>query len=154
MLPLPRQTDTMRKSLLPCKRTTSALNSNGYGVVWFNGKSESAHRVAYCEHNNVQLSDIAGKVVRHECDNKWCIEGTHLLLGLTADNAQDQVDRGLQSRPPSLTIEDARMIRATYVPGNRWHPSETGQPQLAARYGVPQSVISQILRNITYKEST
>ncbi len=121
-------------------------------MTWQGGKAVAAHRAAYCNHKGVSLDSIAGLVVRHRCDVKLCVEGTHLLIGTTADNAQDQVDRGLQAKPPALTIEQAREIRRDYAPGTRWRPSMTGQPQLAAKYGVPQSVVSQILRGVTYKE--
>lgn len=143
---------TQDRPTTPCIEHAGALTSRGYGATWYENKYCLAHRRAYCEHNGVSLVDIAGKVVRHRCDNKPCINGEHLLLGTAADNSQDQVDRGMQGVKPHLTMEQARAIRRDYIPGTRWNPSPTGQRQLARLYGVPQSVIQQIVNNITYKE--
>ena len=137
----------------PCIKHEGALTDKGYGASWFEGKWCSAHRKAYCQHHMTSTASLGDLVVRHKCDNRACINPDHLELGTHADNAQDMVDRSRQGTPPVLTMEQAREIRRDYIPGgNRWHPSPAGQPQLARKYGVPQSVISQILRNITYKE--
>ena len=102
--------------------------------------------------HSLRLEDIAGKVVRHKCDNHTCKEPTHLELGSNADNSQDMVDRKRQGIKPVLSQEQAREIRLCYVPGTRCNPSPTGQRQLASKFGVAQSVIQQIVNNITYKE--
>lgn len=138
--------------LKPCLPHSGAISDSGYGADWFEGSFCGAHRKAYCEHHGKTRADIKGKVVRHRCDNRACREPTHLELGSNADNSQDMVDRGRQGAQPCLSIEDAREIRLCYVPGTRWNPSPTGQRQLASKFGVTQSVIQQIVNNITYKE--
>ncbi len=52
------------------------------------------HRVSYCEHHGIPLSEIDGKVVMHLCDNPRCIEPTHLQLGTQKDNMQDASKKG------------------------------------------------------------
>ena len=138
--------------LKPCLLHSGGISSNGYGAVWVDGKTVGAHRHAYCVAHGLRLEDIAGKVVRHKCDNRPCKEPTHLELGSNADNSQDMVDRKRQGIKPVLSQEQAREIRLCYVPGTRWNPSPTGQRQLASKFGVAQSVIQQIVNTITYKE--
>lgn len=131
-----------------CINHPGAIASTGYGASWFEGRYCGAHVKAYCQHHGKSRRDLVGLVVRHKCDNKACINPAHLELGTCADNSQDMVDRKRQGKVPALSIEDARTIRAIYRPGK----SDTNQLRLASRYGVKQSVISQILRNITYKD--
>lgn len=140
--------------MTPCILYAGALSSNGYGAQWHNGKMVGAHRLAYCKANGCDLDSIAGQVVRHKCDNPACVNPEHLELGSPADNSADMVERGRQGCKRVLTDQDAADIRRDYVPGNRWNPSPTGQYQLAKKYGVKQSVISQILRGITYTTTT
>ena len=49
-------------------------------------------------------------VLRHSCDNPWCINLDHLLIGSAADNVQDAVDRGRMAKGeragPSLLSDD------------------------------------------------
>ena len=53
-----------------------ALNSRGYGVVWFDGKVRLAHRVAfYGHHGRWPAEDM---VIDHACNTKACINPDHL----------------------------------------------------------------------------
>ena len=36
-----------------------------------------------------------GLVIRHTCDNKFCVNPAHLILGSQAENVQDAVERRL-----------------------------------------------------------
>lgn len=145
-----------RQLTTPCIEHQGYINANGYGASWFEGKQCSAHRKAYCLHNNCALADIAGLVVRHRCDNPACIAGDHLELGTHQDNMRDMVERGRQvpGTPRRLTADEVRAIRKAYVPYTRGSPSPTGQSQLARLYGVGQGTIRKIVLNITYKDIT
>lgn len=132
-----------------CTLHTGAIASNGYGAAWFEGRYCGAHVKAYCLHHGISRADLNGRVVRHKCDVRACIDPAHLELGSPADNSQDMVDRNRQGIKPVLSMADARTIRAIFKPGRK---SDTNQVRLAEQYGVKQSVISQILRNITYKD--
>jgi len=49
-----------------------------------------------------------GKLVRHSCDNRACINPEHLLLGTSYDNSQDMVSRNRQARlgRPATNIDE------------------------------------------------
>lgn len=63
----------------------------GYGTIFYGGKTESAHRVAYQLTYGV-IPD--GMVVCHRCDHPPCVRPDHLFLGTLSDNAQDCVNKG------------------------------------------------------------
>ena len=119
----------------------------GYGQVRYEGKTRLAHRVAYCQYHGLHLSEIDGKIVRHVCDNPRCVNPKHLILGTNMDNSQDMVSRNRQAKGEKigiskLSIEKAREIRE----------SSELQRVLAERYGVHQSVISDVKRRVIWNE--
>lgn len=145
-----------RQLTTPCIERQGYRDPNGYCRLWYQGRLRLAHRVHYCLHNNCSLESIQGLVVRHRCDNPACVRGDHLELGTHQDNMRDMVERGraVAGRPRRLTADEVREIRKSYVPGTRWNPSPTGYSHLARLYGVPQSVIWQVVTNRTYKDLT
>lgn len=127
----------------PCKECGKDRNKKGYGRVNRHGTRHFAHRLAYCDHYGVPINDIKGLVVRHMCDNPPCIEPTHLLLGTTADNNRDMVERRRNFR--KLNEELVAEIRQKY----EWRT--VTQAQLAKEYGVTQGRIHQIVNNNQWK---
>src|SRR5689334_15771557 len=71
---------------------------DGYGVKKYKRKNVRAHRLAFCQANNIELESIDGKVVMHSCDNPLCINPEHLTLGSHADNCKDKVSKGRQAK--------------------------------------------------------
>ena len=92
--------------------TKTKLTNRGYGRFRYKGRMTLAHRLAYCEANNVSLDSIADLVVRHKCDNPQCINPEHLEIGTQADNIRDMNERGRQvnahgvDSPHSVLNED------------------------------------------------
>jgi DNA-binding XRE family transcriptional regulator len=142
-----------RKQPNGCREWIRALDSAGYGQTAYrhNGthRGVRAHRLAY-EVWNGPIPD--GLMVRHTCDNRKCIEPTHLILGTAQDNADDlrssrrrkgegAGDRNGRAR---LTNEQAEEIRMRYRRGG------ISQEQLADEYGVSQFAVSAIVRGKRY----
>jgi hypothetical protein len=122
---------------------------DGYGVIATGGRGVRrtirAHRYAY-ELAYGPIPD--GLSVLHNCptgDNPACCNARHLWLGTAADNARDMVAKGRalhgeRAHCAKLTAAQVVQIR------QRYRPRVVTQYDLAAEYGVTQSLINMIIR--------
>lgn len=145
-------------SVAPCKEHAGAINPGGYGVVRHQGKSQLAHRVAYCEFHGISITRIKGLVIRHECDNRKCVEPLHLRVGTQADNVRDMMSRNRHRYTPApvrsgtahtgakLNYSKVREIRSAYANGAK-------QRVLAHEFGVSQSLISYVVNGKGWDEA-
>lgn len=131
-----------------------AGNQGGYGVCMYPGdrkRTALKHRVVMAQKLGVSLDAIAGKVVRHKCDNPRCINPEHLELGSQLDNMKDAVARGRTSRRggrynAKLTDENVRWIKEVYKPGDQ----EYSQYALAKKLGVSRTTINNVLNGYAW----
>lgn len=94
-------------AVLPCRIWTSALDGGGYGKLnvkvrqrykegKLKGRRKSkavrAHRMALAEWLGIPVARL--NHVAHMCDNKPCIEPTHLRSWTRAENMRDMVSKG------------------------------------------------------------
>jgi hypothetical protein len=126
-----------------CVIWTGCRNRGGYGIlaVKDDGRNVLAHRYSYMQRFGQVPS---GLFVLHRCDVRACVNPDHLFLGTLADNAADKVAKGRQPRGEDvggvkLTADQVVEIRARYAAGGIL------QKQLAAEFGVAQTLISQIV---------
>lgn len=66
-----------------CKLYLGPADANGYGYCTVSGKRESVHRRVYAEFNGAIPK---GKRVLHSCENRGCIEKSHLHLSVPKHN--------------------------------------------------------------------
>ncbi|WP_456705604.1 HNH endonuclease [Bradyrhizobium sp. USDA 4452] len=119
------------KSKDGCWVWTGATAGIGYGQIQMWPGVKRAHRVSY-EHFVGPIPK--GRLLRHTCDNKLCINPDHLIPGTKADNGRDSVERG-QFRPNNkLTPEQVTAIRADHRAAST----------IAKEYGVVPSTITRI----------
>lgn len=120
-----------------CWEWEGGRNSRGYGTVWFNGAVVQAHRAAWELTNGPIPADDTyhGVCVCHSCDNPKCCNPQHLFLGSNADNMKDMARKGRGRK--KLTAEQIVEIRGLLL-------LKTSQREIARRFGVSQSIISNI----------
>lgn len=121
-----------------CWLWTGVVGNGGYGRMRWNGKLIETHRASYMLHDG---EIPTGMYVLHSCDNRLCVNPSHLRLGTHADNMRDMVLRNRcryqsgQSNPNAkLTEEIVRAIKA----------DQRVQSAISAAYGVSRSHVSYI----------
>jgi len=98
------------------------------------GRQVSVHRAMYEHANRLKLAP--GVVVRHTCDNGFCCNPAHLIVGSQRDNAADRVERN-RAGFQKLTYKTAKVILLRYLKGE---PART----LAKEFDISEGAISKI----------
>jgi hypothetical protein len=75
-----------------CWLWTAAISFDGYGIIGYDShRSVGAHRVSY----ELFKGNIPkGLFVMHSCDNRCCVNPSHLSVGTAKANAHDMIAKG------------------------------------------------------------
>lgn len=112
----------------------------------FSGGNGSAARFSFLIHTGIWPGRL---YVCHSCDNKRCINPSHLWLGTHKDNQRDAAKKGRMARgedqgSAKLTENDIREIRTKRAAG-------TKRRQLAKDYRVDETTIDNIVKRKSWK---
>ena len=134
-----------------CLIWQKAQTSNGYTKFRYRETTSTAHRASLLVKLRLESLPLKNEngdnlEIRHLCNNKLCIEPTHLELGTKIENARDVVENGSlrgQKNPfAKITEEKAQQIKLTKYP--RSHEKYRTQKQRAIHFGVNVQTIIHI----------
>ncbi len=126
-----------------CHLWTASTAGKGYGQIKIPGtrKQIYAHVLSYMIHKGEVPEGVQ---VRHSCDTPRCVNPGHLLLGSSADNHQDMVDRkrstfGERNPRAKLTEEQVVEIRTL-------NAQDVPRTEIAERFGLHPMSVARIVR--------
>lgn len=129
-----------------CLVWTKSLTPRGYGRLWTGEQEGRAHRIAWIVYNGPIPADLC---VCHRCDNRPCLEPTHLFLGTNAENIADMVSKDRQplGEKNGLAILNLEKVVRIYT-------SSVSTKTLAKEYGVAENTVRDIRRGETWGHIT
>lgn len=127
-----------------CWNWTGSKFWDGYGQFGIGGKIKRAHRVSYEIHTG-PITD--GLHVCHRCDNRACVNPSHLFLATNAENTADKMAKGRYGKGQGgrgtghhrAKLTDADIYAIWKVPNT---PGST--MRLAKQYGISHTQMYKI----------
>jgi hypothetical protein len=96
-----------------CWEWTAVCDRYGYGIFRLDSKNAIASRISY----SINKGDPTGWQVLHTCDNRKCVNPSHLYLGTHQDNMKDKKERDRANKGKGFTDEHRKNISIAL---NRW----------------------------------
>lgn len=138
-----------------CWEWQGSCNNSGYGTCGWGGKTYVAHRVAAWIAG--MIDDMAAPKnadnpthVLHKCDNRKCCNPEHFFLGTFSDNQLDAYNKKRKVQPKGEAHANAKLSNAQAEEVRVLYTEGWTQVRLALRFGISQTAISRIIRNIGY----
>lgn len=127
-----------------CWEWNSASDSSGYGRFHYNGRLDSAHRVSWI----LKYGPVhKGMLVLHKCDNRKCVNPSHLFLGTHKDNMQDMAKKGRHGIPTHSNKLNSSDVIQIY----KLRDSGLLQREIALIFGISQKQVRRILSGENWK---
>lgn len=136
-----------------CWEWKGSFYQNGYGAVSYQNKPCKAHRLTYILFNGPIAE---GLQVCHKCDNKKCVNPSHLFLGTHQDNMDDCVNKGRRPRGEKTGRASLNAERARFIVANKEKiiADFEYRKKLALEFGVGQETIFLVAKRLSWKHIT
>jgi hypothetical protein len=121
-----------------CWEWTGAVRDDGYGVFKVGGATVRSHVFSFEKHFKRAPSE--GLFVCHKCDNRRCVNPTHLFQGSHQDNMADMQQKGRARSGPAIILSATQRnaMRRDFERGVTY-------PELATYYGVTARTVGRIV---------
>lgn len=126
-----------------CHIWRGAVNRSGYGAFKFDGRKVDSHVFAWRLANDGKAVPV-GKLVKHRCDCRLCVNPEHLELGTPSENRTDSIVRNGQIHGTKLSEDAAIAIRAQYESG-------VSIESLAECFEVSKRTIRSVIKRESWK---
>ena len=136
-----------------CWNWTAAKDRHGYGVIRSDGKLWRAHRFSYELAYGPIPKDTGyhGICVCHHCDNRSCVNPSHLFLSSAGGNSEDAANKGRVGGPAGVLSGRAKLSENDVLEiRKRYSPRKVTFHQLASEYNVHHTTILAIVRRWTW----
>ena len=125
-----------------CWEWQASRQSSGYGAFAYTPKRiVTAHRVSWALANNNGVLPDSKLVVMHLCDNKLCVNPSHLTLATVAVNNLDAINKGIR-----LSIEEHVGIPILNELCRHGHPRTLENTTFRKKKGYPYALCKVCLR--------
>lgn len=137
-----------------CWNWIGGMNRKGYGRIGLGSRAEGtalAHRVSYEMHHGIQVGE---QCVLHKCDNRACVNPSHLFLGTQAENMADMNRKGRRRNSPRKGEShwNAKLSRVDVLNIRHRHSLGETLDSLARCFAVRATNISAIVNRKTWTE--
>lgn len=124
-----------------------------YGALWVDRKLMKAHRYSFEIHKG---NIPEGKIVRHSCDNKLCVNPLHLLVGTQKDNIKDMYDRNRNVNKGAIGINNYHAIMNDSVVRKIIELKKSGISVLniSRAVGFKKTTVGSVLEGRTWRHVT
>lgn len=92
-----RLTKNAKKADSGCWEWQLALDRYGYGKFSYKHRTYKAHRISFLVFKPEEWDPNPLLHICHTCDNRKCVNPSHLFLGTHIDNIQDRMQKGRKS---------------------------------------------------------